>query len=635
MPRVSKIVYNPSLSVAKNADLNQCSEDAIRYFIRTRGIDRRYQGKMNIIEDIKVYLRTHPDASKEEVAKKTKHGINQVKRYWDIVHGREELQPSQRKAAIREQVALNNMKQHKAYLDRLPIEFICEYLKERKSEERKEQKRKEQEEKKSIAIQEIKGKIDALVAIEHKNTERLSQEKAFLPKISKQDLFSKEKAKYDMSKYQCVAFRKKGDLWKGKNVDLGNMNGGFPFGINGITFPSSEHAYIFGRFSHNTQEHISIQKQLLENTNGYLIKKGIRDKYRKFWRKDWNTYNVEWMLYVVWQKVVRNKDFQSILLALPQGVHIIEDVSFKSQDDRSADYWGARNPAKSYFGDIVDKYLKLLGKEGKTKLKNTLLWDYCNVGTYEGFNVMGKILTYIKQCLHDGSEPDINYDLLKSKNIYFLGQLIDFDAPDTTDKSEIEPIGVDEPKLTKAKRANAKKKANEAIQCTQEYAYFYQDTPLSNWWTSPPIPHDGHSFLSSEGVFMYEKAMGMGDEECALKILEADTDTSLAEKERFKKVKKLGKQCKWDETIYIEKREEWMYTALTAKFKVDKAFRDVLMAEEYRGLTFVEASPWDEIWGIKSRATQAILDNGKNEWKGLNLLGKLLTRLRDEKLNQS
>ena len=80
--------------------------------------------------------------------------------------------------------------------------------------------------------------------------------------------------------------------------------------------------------------------------------------------------------------------------------------------------------------------------------------------------------------------------------------------------------------------------------------------------------------------------------------------------------------------------EEWMYTALTAKFKVDKAFRDVLMAEKYRGLTFVEASPWDKIWGIKSRATQAILDNGESAWKGLNLLGKLLTQLRDEMIDE-
>lgn len=235
-------------------------------------------------------------------------------------------------------------------------------------------------------------------------------------------------------------------------------------------------------------------------------------------------------------------------------------------------------------------------------------------------------------------------DLFETKGIPTIDNPTDIipllEAISIEEPSETKPVAVVEKKPTKnkqAKKAKADKKPkkiNTTIRCADKYAYFYQDTPLSNWWTSPPILHDGLSFLSSEGVFMYEKAKGMGDEEYALKIHQADTDTSLTEKERFSKVKKLGKMCKWNEAIYIEKREEWMYTALTAKFRVDKAFRDVLMAEEYRGLTFVEASPWDKIWGIKSRATQAILDNGESAWKGLNLLGKLLTRLRDEMIDE-
>ena len=37
---------------------------------------------------------------------------------------------------------------------------------------------------------------------------------------------------------------------------------------------------------------------------------------------------------------------------------------------------------------------------------------------------MGKILMIVKDCLHNGTEPDIDYDLLRSKNIHFLGKLI-------------------------------------------------------------------------------------------------------------------------------------------------------------------------------------------------------------------
>jgi hypothetical protein len=37
---------------------------------------------------------------------------------------------------------------------------------------------------------------------------------------------------------------------------------------------------------------------------------------------------------------------------------------------------------------------------------------------------MGKILMIIKECLHNGTEPDIDYDLLRSKEIHFFGERI-------------------------------------------------------------------------------------------------------------------------------------------------------------------------------------------------------------------
>lgn len=42
---------------------------------------------MNIIEDIKKYLQVHSSAKKAGVARETKHGINQVKKYWDAAKG--------------------------------------------------------------------------------------------------------------------------------------------------------------------------------------------------------------------------------------------------------------------------------------------------------------------------------------------------------------------------------------------------------------------------------------------------------------------------------------------------------------------------------------------------------------------
>jgi ribA/ribD-fused uncharacterized protein len=128
---------------------------------------------------------------------------------------------------------------------------------------------------------------------------------------------------------------------------------------------------------------------------------------------------------------------------------------------------------------------------------------------------------------------------------------------------------------------------------------------------------------------MYLKARDLGDDKVANEILALDDNAKLTDRQRFAKAKSLGKKCKFNKFVFFANREQWMYTALSAKFEVDEEFRSVLMSEEYRGLTFVEASPRDVNWGIGLSVSAAY--EGK-PWKGKNLLGKLLTKLRDEHL---
>ena len=159
------------------------------------------------------------------------------------------------------------------------------------------------------------------------------------------------------------------------------------------------------------------------------------------------------------------------------------------------------------------------------------------------------------------------------------------------------------------------------VRCTDDYAYFYQGVPFSNWWTSPPIEYDGHSFSSSESVFMYLKAIRFGDTEIAEKIA----------KSTYSKAKALGKEVKgFNYIVWCAAREQAMYTALEQKYKYDKEFREALMSEAYAGKTFVEASKKDDIWGIGAEASDMVLKKGKAGWKGTNLLGETLTRLRDD-----
>lgn len=271
----------------------------------------------------------------------------------------------------------------------------------------------------------LKEEIDSLLLIEHNNTVALSEHPSYLPLPTKQDLRRDEQ--YDTSKYYCVAFRSKNDLWKDMPVPFGNMNGGYPYTMDGIEFPTSEHAYIFGIFSHNTPEHISLQKELLAEQSGYNAKRGIRNTHKSQWRTDWSDFNLDWMLYCVWHKAKECETFRNLLMAIPQGTTIIEDVSFKPYEANGADFWGARNPEKKAFGKLAKKYAEALNiktQKATDEVEDRLLWDYCNVGVYEGKNVMGKILMIVKDCLHNGTEPDIDYDLLRNKDIHFLGKRI-------------------------------------------------------------------------------------------------------------------------------------------------------------------------------------------------------------------
>ena len=422
MSKYADIVYYPSLSIAENAALNKVQEKNIRYYIRSRGIDRRNEERQPYIAKIKEYLNEHPNATRKETADALGYGINTVRKYWNIAIADSESDQNFTKESIRKQ------REDKAieYLNSLPVEFIRNYLKERMDVEKK----KNRVVQKKTEARGLKPKIKSLIQIEHENTRLLEKNPSYLPKVSKQDLYKREKEQYNVSEHYCVAFRRKEDLWKGIRMPFGNMNGGFAYKMHGAMFPTSEHAYIAGIFSSNTPEHIAAQKELL-GSNGRNAKKVVRRKYAAFERKDWYEYNVEWMLYCVWNKVNQCSEFRDLLLAIPEGAILIEDTSFQHtvKPFDSPAYWGARNPEKLAFKNLVDDYSDTLvfkSKAARERYVDELLWDYCNVGIYTGNNVMGKILTYIKQCLHDRIAPDIDYGLLESKKIHIYGNLIDF-----------------------------------------------------------------------------------------------------------------------------------------------------------------------------------------------------------------
>ena len=50
-----------------------------------------------------------------------------------------------------------------------------------------------------------------------------------------------------------------------------------------------------------------------------------------------------------------------------------------------------------------------------------------NIGDWRGQNNIGKILMLCRDCLIEGSEPEIDYDLLQQSNIYLFGKKLSFE----------------------------------------------------------------------------------------------------------------------------------------------------------------------------------------------------------------
>lgn len=153
---------------------------------------------------------------------------------------------------------------------------------------------------------------------------------------------------------------------------------------------------------------------------------------------------------------------------------------------------------------------------------------------------------------------------------------------------------------------------------TDKYVLFW-GTVFSNFANTPYTSPDGKRFFCTEQEFMYRKACLFDDYEIAEEILKASTPQSC---------KALGRKVKnFDNAVWDRVRYDVMYNACKAKFTQNKEAHKQLMS--YSGKTFVEASPYDTIWGIGLGEYDHRAYN-ESTWRGQNLLGKVLTQIRDE-----
>ncbi len=160
-----------------------------------------------------------------------------------------------------------------------------------------------------------------------------------------------------------------------------------------------------------------------------------------------------------------------------------------------------------------------------------------------------------------------------------------------------------------------------------KYIFFWKpDQPYgwcSNWHDSPFTINDT-IYQTSEHYMMAKKATLMGDQAMTQRIIDCDHP---------KNAQALGRKIKnWNENLWIDNRERIMDEALTAKFTSHPDLRKLLIDTNPKIL--VEASPVDKIWGIGLSPDQAYKTPEPTHWKGLNLLGQSLMRVRQQLLQQ-
>lgn len=141
---------------------------------------------------------------------------------------------------------------------------------------------------------------------------------------------------------------------------------------------------------------------------------------------------------------------------------------------------------------------------------------------------------------------------------------------------------------------------------------------LSNWYLSE-FTVDGIKFSSMEQYMMHEKALLFQDQEAVEKILQTD---NVAE------IKALGRAVQhFDDKVWIKVREEIVYRGVREKFRQNPELAENL--EKTGEEIIAECAVKDRIWGIGL----SMKDENRHcidRWRGQNLLGKILMRVREE-----
>ena len=154
-----------------------------------------------------------------------------------------------------------------------------------------------------------------------------------------------------------------------------------------------------------------------------------------------------------------------------------------------------------------------------------------------------------------------------------------------------------------------------------EFQFFWHEYDpfgeFSQWFKSPFVV-EGIHYETSEQYMMAKKALLFGDL-IRYSLIMNEPDPS--------KCKKLGQQVQnFDGKVWDSCKEEIIFHANIAKFSQNELAKQLLLSTGDK--IIAEASPYDKVWGIQMEANDPDSTNPA-KWKGANLLGKTLMKVRD------
>lgn len=155
------------------------------------------------------------------------------------------------------------------------------------------------------------------------------------------------------------------------------------------------------------------------------------------------------------------------------------------------------------------------------------------------------------------------------------------------------------------------------MKITDKYILFFSKSDMMSNFYPHEFIHMNKTFKDSETAFMWRKAVYFKDYQIAGEILNSKHPNH---------AKSLGRKVKgFNDEQWSKVRFDIMKEVVSDKVNQFDDLNEFI--KKYKHKKFVEASPYDNIWGVKLNEHNPKILNEEN-WNGLNLLGEVYDEIK-------